>query len=96
MELNSLKAIKKRRRKRKKRFYLLITALKSYHNQQYTLFIIKAYNSPQIRPLLIILSYNSRGGYPEAPFRTIFITAISRSFKVIADFQQTNKLLKNR
>jgi hypothetical protein len=75
---------------------LPITAFECCHSQQQTPLIIEAYKAPHTRPLLTFLSCKRREGYPEAPFRTIPITAIPRSFKAIADFQQTNKLSKNK
>jgi hypothetical protein len=75
---------------------LPITALESYHNQQHTPPIIEAYKAPYIRPLFAFFNCKRRGGYPEAPFRTVLVTATLRSFNAIADFQQTNKLSKNK
>jgi hypothetical protein len=65
---------------------LLITVFKSCHSQQQIPLIIKTYKAPHISPLFSFLSCNKRGGYLEAPFRTIPVTAIPRSFKAIADF----------
>jgi hypothetical protein len=65
---------------------LLITVLESYHSQQHTPLIIEAYKTPHIRPLFAFLNFKRRGGYPEAPFRTVSVTAIPRSFSAIADF----------
>jgi hypothetical protein len=65
---------------------LLITVLKSCHSQQHTPIIIEACKALYIRPLFIFLSIKRRGEYPEAPFRTVLITAIPRSFSVIIDF----------
>jgi hypothetical protein len=66
---------------------LFITALESCHNQQYTPPIIEAYKASHIRPLFTFFNCKRRGGYLEALFRTISVTAILRSFSVIADFQ---------
>jgi hypothetical protein len=75
---------------------LFITALESCHSQQHTPSIIEACKAPYTWPLLTFFNCKRRGGYLEAPFRFVLVTAIPRSFSAIADFQQTNKLSKNR
>ena len=65
---------------------LFITAFESCHSQQQTPLIIEAYKTSYISPLFCFLSCNKQGGYPEASFYTVLVTAIPRSFKVIADF----------
>ena len=65
---------------------LSITAFESCHSQQQTPIMIEAYKAPYISPLFSFLSCNKRGGYPEAPFYTVLVTAILHSFKVITDF----------
>ena len=65
---------------------LFITALESFHSQQQTLLIIEAYKASHISPLFYFLSCNKQGRYSEASLHTVLITAISCSFKVIADF----------
>jgi hypothetical protein len=87
---------KKKKKEKKKKSNILITTFKSCHNQQQILSIIKTYKALYIRPLFVFLSCKRRGGYLKAPFLTVSITAILRSFKAIADFQQTNKLLRNK
>jgi hypothetical protein len=86
--------INKTRNKEKEN--LPITAFESCHSQQQTPPIIEACKAPHISPLFSFLSCNRRGGYPEAFFRTVPVTAIPRSFRAIADFQQTNKLSRKR
>jgi hypothetical protein len=89
-----LNEIKKKEEKKKSN--VPITAFKSCHSQQQIPPIIKAYKVPHIRPLFAFLSCKRRGGYLEAPFLTVLITVIPRSFKAIADFQKINKLLRNK
>jgi hypothetical protein len=86
----------KKRIKKLKKFNVPITALLSCQSQQQTPFIIEASKCPQIRPLFTLFNCKSRGGYPAASFRTVPVTAIPSSFKAITDFQQTNKLLRNK
>jgi hypothetical protein len=85
-----------KKRKEKKEVSLLITAFESCHSQQQIPPIIKACRVIYIRPLFTFLSCRRRGGYPEVSFLTVPVTAILRSFKAIADFQQTNRLLRNK
>ena len=75
---------------------LFITVFGSYYIQQQTLLLIEACRAPYSSPLFSFLNCNRRGGYLEVPFCTVLVIAIPRSFKVIIDFQQTNKLLRNR
>jgi hypothetical protein len=77
---------KKKKKEKKKKSNIPITVLKSCHNQQQILPIIEAYKTPYTRPLFVFLSCKRRGEYLEAPFLTISVIAILRSFKAIADF----------
>jgi hypothetical protein len=77
---------KKFKKTYKKKNNILITAFESCHSQQQTPPIIEACTSAQIRPLLTLFNCKRRGGYPEAPFRTVSVTAIPRSFNAVADF----------
>jgi hypothetical protein len=77
---------KKKKKEKKKKSNIPITAFESCHNQQQIPPIIEACKALYIRPLFAFLSCKRRGGYPEAPFLTVPVTAIPRSFKAIADF----------
>jgi hypothetical protein len=57
---------------------MFITVFESYYSQQQIPPIIEACKVLYTRPLFVFLSYKRRGGYPEVPFLTIFITVILR------------------
>jgi hypothetical protein len=78
---------KEKKKKGKKKNNIPITAFESCHNQQQIPLIREACKALYTSPLFAFLSCKRRRGYLEAPFLTVSITAIPRSFKAIADFQ---------
>ena len=58
-----------------------MTAFESCQSQQATSLIIEASKCPYFRALFKSFSLVNRGGYPEAPFRTVPVTAMPNSLR---------------